>query len=194
MAYSRPERVTVATSDDIALAVEDEQDVTGQGPGHDAFGTSQYQRLELDDGELHDARWPLLRLDSVSDAGPLVIHAIPLATGETVIGVLTLYQRGLGRRIDLEAAPVVARAVAAALVADLPTRLTGDQEGWSERAEVHQATGMVVAQLGVPEEDALALIRAHAYSHEQSVGRSAHAVVTRTLRFSASPDQQIEST
>ena len=60
--------------------------------------------------------------------------------------------------------------------------------------EMHQATGMVVAQLGVPETDALALLRAYAYSHDQSVATTAHAVITRTLAFSANPDQEIEST
>ena len=59
---------------------------------------------------------------------------------------------------------------------------------------MHQATGMVVAQLGVHEDDALALLRAHAYSHDQSVGHTAHDVVTRHLTFSANPDQEIEST
>ena len=59
---------------------------------------------------------------------------------------------------------------------------------------MHQATGMVVAQLGVPEDDALALIRAHAYSHEQSVGQSAHDVISQRLTFSATPQQEIEST
>ena len=68
------------------------------------------------------------------------------------------------------------------------------QGPWSERAEVHQATGMVVAQLGVPETDALALLRAYAYSHDQSVAITAHAVIARILAFSANPDQEIEST
>ena len=44
------------------------------------------------------------------------------------------------------------------------------------------------------EEDALALIRAHAYSHDQSVARSAHAVVSHELALSATPEQEIEST
>jgi hypothetical protein len=53
---------------------------------------------------------------------------------------------------------------------------------------------MVVAQLGVEERDALALLRAHAYSHDQSVGRTARAVVARDLTFTETPDQEIEST
>jgi hypothetical protein len=46
----------------------------------------------------------------------------------------------------------------------------------------------------VPEEDALALIRAHAYSHDQSVARSAHEIVAGRVAFSSSRSRQIEST
>jgi ABC-type taurine transport system substrate-binding protein len=53
---------------------------------------------------------------------------------------------------------------------------------------------MVVAQLGIPEVDALALLRAHAYSHDQSVAQTARAVISHQLTFSANPDQEIEST
>jgi hypothetical protein len=192
MAYTLVERVTLCATDDTALVIEETQDVIGQGPGHDAFDTGTYQRLDL--GDEPDQRWPLLESDSLSELGPLVVHAFPLGEGDHVVGVASLYQRGAGRDVDLEAAQVVARVLTAALLADGPGRQGGTNGPWSERAEVHQATGMVVAQLGVPEEDALALLRAHAYSHDQSVGTTAHAVVTRELTFSASSDQEIEST
>jgi hypothetical protein len=186
--------VTLATSDDVALILEEAQDVTAQGPGPDAFDTGTYRRFDLATPDFVDDRWPLLGFDSVPDLAPIVVHAIPLGPPESVIGVLTLYQLGTDRNIDLDAATVVARAVTAAIVANPPSHSEAPNSLWSERAEVHQATGMVVAQLGIPEGDALALIRAHAYSHEQSVAASAHAVITRTLEFSASSDQEIEST
>jgi hypothetical protein len=194
MAYTHPERVTLCATDDTALVLEEAQDVTGQGPGPDAFTTGSYSRLELVEAGGHNPSWPLLRFDSVPGVAPVVVHALPLGPAGRVIGVLTLYQRGIGRHIDLQAAEVVTRAVAAALLADIPTPLTGENGPWTERSKVHQATGMVVAQLGIPEADALALIRAHAYSYDQSVNTSAHAIVTRQLRFSASPEQEIEST
>lgn len=194
MAYSRPERVTLATTDDVALILEEAQDVVGQGPGPDAYATAEYQRLELSEDGTTDSRWPLLRFDSVPNLAPVVVHAVPLRSRDSAIGVLTLYQRGHGRRIDLPAAQVVARAAVAALLTDVPSELDAEHGVWSERAEVHQATGMIVAQLHIPEDDALALIRAHAYSHDQSVTRSARAILTHQLRFSASPDHEIEST
>jgi hypothetical protein len=177
MAYTQLERVTLAATDDLALLLEETQDVVGQGPGPDAFTSGAYSRFDLLDVDGPDPRWPLLESDTLTAVAPVVVHALPMGEKHRIIGVLTLYQRGVDRQIDLDAAVVVAQVVGAALLAD-----------------AHQATGMVVAQLGVPEADAVALIRAHAYSHDQSVGRSAHAVITRQLTFSASPEQEIEST
>lgn len=195
MAYTLVERVTLCSTDDTALLLEETQDVVGQGPGPDAFTTGVYARFDLLDVDGPDPRWPLLESESLTSLAPLVVHALPMAgAGERVIGVLTLYQRGTDRDLDLDAAVIVARVTTAAILADGPNRQGSGQGAWSERAEVHQATGMVVAQLGVREDDALALLRAHAYSHDQSVGHTAHDVVARHLTFSANPDREIEST
>jgi hypothetical protein len=195
MAYTLVERVTLCATDDTALLLEEAQDVVGQGPGPEAFTTGAYVRFDLLDVDGPDPRWPLLESDTLTELAPLVVHALPMGEGGgQPVGVLTLHQHGTDRDIDLDAAQVVARVVAAALLADDPSMQEAGQGPWAERAEVHQATGMVVAQLGVPEGDALALLRAHAYSHDQSVGRTAHEVVARRLTFSATPDQEIETT
>ena len=49
--------------------------------------------------------------------------------------------------------------------------LLGDLDSldWAPRAEVHQATGMVTAQLRIPPGDALAVLRAHAYAQGTTV-------------------------
>ncbi len=195
IAYTHVERVTLCATDDTARLLEETQDVVGQGPGPDAFTTGTYARFDLLDVDGPDPRWPLLESDSLTALAPLVAHALPMGEGdERVIGVLTLHQHGTDREIDLDAALIVSRVVAAALLAHGPSMQEAGQGPWSERAEVHQATGMVVAQLGVPDTDAIALLRAYAYSHDQSVAATAHAVSTRVLAFSANPDQEIEST
>jgi hypothetical protein len=56
-----------------------------------------------------------------------------------------------------------------------------DSFGWA--AQVHQATGMIVAQAGVDRVEALILLLAHADSHGQSVEATAVEVVERRLRF-----------
>jgi ANTAR domain len=195
VAYTRPERVTLCTTDDAALVIEEQQDVLGQGPGPEAFDTGSYSRLEiLTPDDAPDPRWPLLESAELTGLAPLVVHALPIGEGNQVIGVLTLHTGRAGDELDLDAAATVTKVLAAALAADGSTQHEAGQGPWGERAEVHQATGMVVAQLGVPEDDALALIRAHAYSHEQSVGQSAHDVISHRLTFSATAQQEIEST
>lgn len=195
LAYTRVERLTLCTTDDTALVIEEAQDVLGQGPGPDAFTTHAYARLDvMPEDEGPDPRWPLLESAELSALAPVVVHALPMGEGPGSIGVLTLYQRVRDADLDIDAGLLVAQVIAAALVADAPTQHQAGQGPWSERAEVHQATGMVVAQLGLPEEDALALIRAHAYSRDQSVGRTAKDIIEHRLTFSGSPDEEIEST
>ncbi len=53
----------------------------------------------------------------------------------------------------------------------------------SERAEVHQATGMILAQLGVPAQDAFVRLRAYSFAHRRPVGDVARDVVARRLVF-----------
>jgi hypothetical protein len=54
---------------------------------------------------------------------------------------------------------------------------------WS--AQVHQATGMIVAQTGVPTPEALVLLIEHADAHDLTVGDAATEVLKRRLRFNA---------
>ena len=195
IAYTHMERVTLCTSDDTAQMLEEVQEVVGQGPGPDAFTTGHYQRFEIAAMQGPDPRWPLLDSDSLTALAPVVVHALPLGKAENVIGVLTLHQDPVeAEQFDVESGVMVAKVLTAALLADGPTQHDLGQGPWAERAEVHQATGMVVAQLGVPESDALALLRAHAYSHDQSVSTTAHAVVSRAVTFSATHERGIDST
>jgi hypothetical protein len=64
----------------------------------------------------------------------------------------------------------------------------GDGDGWrnpviSDRAEVHQATGMVLVQLDVTAEVALARMRACAFDEQRLLIDIARHVVAQKLRF-----------
>ena len=52
-----------------------------------------------------------------------------------------------------------------------------------DRAEVHQASGMISVQLGVRPADALTVLRARAYASDRSMIDLARAVITHQLRF-----------
>lgn len=193
LAYTHIERVTLCATDATARRLEEIQDVLAQGPGPEAYSTGSYTRLDVDGDTVTDSRWPMLHSSTVADLGALTLHAIPMGRGSESIGVLSLYCTGPGRDIDLESAAVLGLAVGAALLADAPTQSDAGQGGWSERAGVHQATGMVVAQLGIGAEDATALLRAHAFAQDRDLSTVAAEVVSRRLVFSASPEQEIET-
>jgi hypothetical protein len=62
------------------------------------------------------------------------------------------------------------------------------RDGWLEpmvasRAEIHQAIGMVLAQLGVSADTALARMRGHAFAEQRLLIDVAHDVVARRLVF-----------
>ena len=61
----------------------------------------------------------------------------------------------------------------------------GDRPSWEgiDRAEVHQATGMILAQLDIPAADAFVRLRAHAFAHQRPLAEVAADVVMRRLVF-----------
>ena len=59
---------------------------------------------------------------------------------------------------------------------------------WSDRAEVHQATGMVLAQLGLPAQDAFVRLRAHAFATCRPLPEVARDVVAGRLVFTEDMD------
>lgn len=57
--------------------------------------------------------------------------------------------------------------------------------GLLERPEVHQATGMVLVQLGISPTDALARLRTYARMTKQPTSAIAELVIDRSLHFGA---------
>ena len=67
--------------------------------------------------------------------------------------------------------------------------LDGLDEAIEHRAEVFQAQGMVMVQLGVPLAEALVRIRAHAYAHDRPLNKVAADIVARRRRFDQDQNQ-----
>jgi hypothetical protein len=77
-------------------------------------------------------------------------------------------------------------------------RLDGQQTGrldrdrldrlWSNRAEVHRATGMILVQLDVPGPDAFARLRAYAFARQRPLGEVARDVLAGRLVFTEDMD------
>ena len=83
---------------------------------------------------------------------------------------------------------LVADAIGVALLAD-PDILSDFPRGpWASRAKIHQATGMVIAQLGVGDEDAIAILRAHAFALDKSLWQVSLDVLSGALDFSSNDE------
>jgi len=191
LSYTESTRLTVCATDEVAARLEDLQDVLGEGPGADAYLTGRMVRASL--GQRPSRRWPVFSEAALAELGPVAISAIPIQPGIDVLGVLTLYQ--LPAR-PLEREPAVAQFVAdafgAALLRDGGLDDDMGNGPWSSQAQVHQAAGMVIAQLGVSPEDALALLRAHAYAEGASMNTTARAIVEHRLDFSLEDDSRMD--
>jgi hypothetical protein len=124
------------------------------------------------------------------------VFAYPLAASKVAVGVLTLYQDQTGPlRADQHADSLVVAGVLAETVLSLDTSLPGGSGGPLDdavayRAQLHQASGMIAVQLGVPIWEALARIRAHAFATGLPVNDVAAEIVARRLRFTGDTVEQ----
>jgi hypothetical protein len=177
-----PDRIVLCVTDDPAAGVEDAQEVLREGPSLDAYRTGlAVTGLSLEEQRL---RWPML-VEMLDSRGPqLSLHAFPVRPEATVLGVVCIYQ-SVARALAVsgDEAQFLANALGVALLGDLDSHsLT--EERWSVRDRVDQATGMVVAQLKVEPDDAVAVLRAHAFAHATTLETVSNWVLDRDLDFS----------
>jgi GAF domain-containing protein len=181
-------RMTVCSSDDVAQVMEELQFSLGEGPCVDAYA----QDCPVSEPDLATAttgRWPGFAPAALA-AGAVAVFGFPLRAGGRRIGTLNLYRDRPGLLSDeqvadaLVVADVIAREILT-IQARAPLGAVGDGlVGEPElRLVVHQATGMVAAQLEVDVNQALTRLRARAFADGVSVNTVAAAVVNRELRF-----------
>jgi AmiR/NasT family two-component response regulator len=114
------------------------------------------------------------------------VFAFPLRIGAISVGALDMYRSRPGALEDDELAAALLGAEAAAVaLLGLRTSLDGGlADTGGLQAQVHQACGMVMVQLGVTIEQAFVLLRARAFSTGRPLQDVAVDVVERRLRFS----------
>lgn len=182
---------TVCASDGVAAKLDELQIDLGEGPCWDALATRRpVQEPDIRDGARRV--WPALT-DALREDDITALLAFPLFVGRLAIGSVDLYtverrtftdeELGNGRSLASLAAQQLLRRQLAVVAG--PAEV-GDQvsEGGVSRRIVHQATGMVLAQLNVSPADALLVLRANAFSAGRSVRDVAQDVVDRRLDFS----------
>jgi GAF domain-containing protein len=176
----------------VSTELEDLQFTLGQGPGPDTATGTPVLIPDLLDAA---GRWPAF-VPAAAGLGVRAVFALPLRIGAIRVGVLLAHRAAPGPLVDgaLGDAFALADAVTVLLVHQQSTGTDragpaddGPQPGWARpatyRAQVHQATGMISAQLGVSLAEALVRLRAHAYADGRLIAEVAADVVGRRLRF-----------
>jgi len=134
--------------------------------------------------------WPLF-LSRAQELGVGGVFVFPLTLGAASVGAAVCHTTAVGALDEaaVGAGSALGRAIAGPALR-LAIRLAGDDKRDDDlpiemRRQVHQATGMVILQLDVSATDALARMRAYAFSNGISLREVARDVVLRDLDFSA---------
>jgi hypothetical protein len=183
---------TLGASGTTARAYDEEQFTHGEGPCLDAVARCE-PVMVVDLADPDESRWPAY--------GPAMlahqirgVYAMPIVLAGVYVGALDVFQAD---PVMLSVEQVTGVVVAADL-AQMPLLDLLDQNldesarpgsvAWTElnaltRAEVSQATGMLMAQLDVEAPTALIRLRAHAYATGRSATEVARDIVARRLRL-----------
>jgi hypothetical protein len=179
--------VVASASDASARALEGLQFDSGDGPSGDAYRASA--PVLVADLAARAGRWPGFA-EAAAASGVGAVFAFPLHVGAARFGALTLYRSEPGGMSKSElgcALTLVDLAVEALIDGSLPAR-DGDvgtamDQGLDGHAQVYQAQGMVMVQLGVSLPEALARMRAHAYAHDMTLVVLATEIVEGRTRL-----------
>ncbi|MHA7272823.1 ANTAR domain-containing protein [Arthrobacter sp. TMT4-20] len=124
------------------------------------------------------------------------MFVFPLVLGAIDIGVVELYRTNPGKLsgANAAAAAVLTDQTSWRLLRRMLSREPGHDESFGgnddtslSRREIHQATGMVLAQANITATDALLLLRGYAFAEGLQLKEVAAAVIERRLDFTPKP-------
>lgn len=191
---------TVGVGGALARPMEELQVVLGEGPSYDGLCYGTAVLVEDLTATQQQTRWPLYAPVAI-EHGVRAQFVFPMQVGAARLGVLVLYLDRAGAlwSTELGDARIFAEVALSRLIdsaaegaAESAWEGAAGSSGAEPRprqpflddcAEIHQATGMVSVQLGVPLTTALLRIRARAFAEDLPLSDLAKAVVARTLRF-----------
>lgn len=182
------EMATLWATDTTAELLEDLQFALNEGPSIQAAAIGSPVLVSDLDEPGEASSWPMFA-DAVAERTSVrALFALPLQWGAIKLGVLDLHRVEPGGLSEVQRRDVLAAADTASVLM-LGLRTGPGDDRWldpamSHRAEIHQATGMVLAQLGVSATEALTRMRAHAFAEQRLLSEVARDVVSRQLRFS----------
>jgi hypothetical protein len=181
----------LSASGDLAARLSDLQATLGDGPCTAAAQAgTPVLAADLTSGRDAD-RWPVFAQQATA-AGVRAVYSMPLGNETVCVGTLDLYRDVPGEltRYELHTAELVAGVMTVALMA-LPREEEngpGGDDPWlsglaGAHDEVYRAVGMIMVQLGVGSDEALARLRADAFAHSRTALDVAHDVVGHRKRF-----------
>ncbi|MFD6354774.1 GAF and ANTAR domain-containing protein [Nocardia tengchongensis] len=176
-------REVLYTSDEVVARVEALQFSLGEGPCFEAFTTGRPVLV----ADLHAATispWPIFAAE-MADQPVGAIFAFPLTRGAIRLGAMDLYRERPGSlsATDVAVALQVVDMVTLVVLGTDPR--TMDAPWWNDlptnRVQVHQATGMLIAALHIPAHHALARLRGYAFAGGRLVDDVADDLVARRI-------------
>jgi hypothetical protein len=181
-------RGSLFSTDAISAAIEELQFSLGEGPCVDAY----HEDRPVSEPDLCNpaaTRWPAFTEGAI-EAGAQSVSCYPLHVGAVRLGALDLYRTTTGALSEdqhadaLAMADIATRAVLVLQAEAPPGQLASTLEAGADLwLTVHQASGMVAAQLNVTVGQALVCLRANAFGSGHTLERVAADVIARTLRF-----------
>lgn len=183
-------RETLWATDPIAELLEDLQFSLNEGACMEAATTGSPVLVPDLLHSIETARWPIFAAAVAEQTDICALFALPLQWGTVNLGVLDLYRIAPGALSAVQRRDAISAAETATLMMlGQRTDPEGEHAGrWldhavSSRAEIHQAAGMVLAQLDVSATDALARMRAFAFVEQRLLIDVARDVVARRVQF-----------
>lgn len=179
---------TVSATDEVATRIDEIQLDLSEGPCWTALATDA-PVLETDLVQRPNSAWPAFN-EAVRSEPVGAVFAFPVAFGPFPIGAVDVYvpqpatiDDDAVRQTRTLAAAVGRRVLRRALrsIAEEDDALLDRSP--SSRRVVHQATGVVLAQLDISPEDAYLLLQGHAFARRTTMRRVAEEILDGTVRF-----------
>jgi GAF domain-containing protein len=177
-------QVMASTSEESQL-VEVLQLEAGAGPCVDCFRTGAV--VTIDDIAEDASRWPLFQSAALSQ-GFRSVHAVPMRLRSRTIGALNLFGHEPGA-LSAEDAAIAQAFADVATISLLQERAAKEnaivneqlQRALNSRIRIEQAKGVIAHTVDVDMNQAFALLRDYARSHNQTIDETAEKVIGRKI-------------
>ncbi|MDQ3156889.1 MAG: GAF and ANTAR domain-containing protein [Actinomycetota bacterium] len=178
----------VAGADKRSVSIDELQFTLGEGPSHDAFALRRpVLTADLQSGD--GRKWPGYSA-AAQEAGVHAVFAFPLHIGAAAFGVLNVY---VSRAGPLEFQQLTMALTFAEIATEVLLNEDTDTENGrlhlgvetvlNYRAEIYQAQGAVMVELGVSLGEALVRMRAYAFANDQSLAELASGIMSGDIEL-----------